>query len=279
MNKNLPIDIVIPTHQKDLPILEHCIAAARRKIVNVRRIIVISKECYTKNAEWFDEAAFPFSIELVKNHVGGHAGWYFQQLLKLYAPLVIPDISENVMILDSDTVFFRRVRMLDRDGLPFYNISKDANVRDRPFDQRVAKHTQNMLPQLAIENLPAEFQQVSGISHNMVFNREILRDLFAKVEAHDANHDPFYKIFLKHADQGHSASEYQIYFNFLLVFHPQKFHIRKLRYKNTADVNITKYRFRFKYYYCAFHSYLRDSADVKKENLLTRIFTKLTNFL
>jgi hypothetical protein len=197
----------------------------------------------------------------------------------MYAPLVIPNISENVMILDSDTVFFRRVRMLDKDGKPFYNISKDENVCRKDFDERVARHAKAMLPELAIENLPKEFQQVSGISHNMMFNREVMCDLFAKVENHDGSGDQFYKIFLKRAEPGHSASEYQIYFNFLLVFYRDKIRIRKLKYKNTADINIRKYQRRFKYHYCSFHSYLRgkrsNSLRVRMGKLCRKILTKL----
>ncbi|MBM3580115.1 MAG: hypothetical protein FJX34_05020 [Alphaproteobacteria bacterium] len=250
-------DVVIPAHEKDLPILEYCIDAVRKKISGVRRIIVVSKQRYTNKAEWFDESLFPFSFNEVASYVGGSAGWYFQQLLKLYAAFTIPDISENILILDSDTVFFRRVHMLDSQGRALYNISKDTKIERRDFDRRVADHIRKLLPEIAVENLPRKFQTISGISHHMVFNREILRDLFARVEAHDGGGDPFYKIFLKHANHAHSAGEYQLYFNFILVFHPDKMQVRKLFYKNTADFNITKYRFRFKYHYCSFHSYLR----------------------
>jgi len=279
MTKNFPLDIVIPVHKKDLQILEYCIDAAKKKIVGARRIIIISKERYTNNAEWFDEALFPFSFSLVADYVGCHAGWYFQQLLKMYAPLVIPNISENVMILDSDTVFFRRVKMIDEKGRPFYNISKDTNVKRKDFDQRVAKHVGVLLPDIAIEKLPQEFQKISGISHNMIFNGEVMRDLFSRVEKHDGSGEPFYKIFLKHADNQHSVSEYQIYFNFLLIFYREKIRIRKLRYKNTADINIRKYRRRLKYHYCSFHSYLRgtrtNSLRVRFEKSLRKNLSKL----
>ncbi len=279
LESNQKVDVVIPTHKKDLQILEYCIEAAKKKIVNVGRIIVISKERYSENAEWFDEKNFPFSIDLVRDQVGGSAGWYFQQLLKFYAPLIIPDISANVLILDSDTVFFRRIKMVDDEGRPFYNISKDENVLRKDFDQRVADHVKKMLPALATENLPKEFREISGIAHNMVFNGEILRDLFDKVEKHDASGDPFYKIFLKYSDSLHSVSEYQIYFNFLLIFYREKIRIRKLKYKNTADINIKKYRRRLKYHYCSFHSYLRgtrsNSARVKIGNFCKKILEKI----
>ena len=270
-------DIVIPAHEKDLPILEFSIDAARKKIAGVRRIIVISKERYTNKAEWFDEALFPFSFSFVQSQVGGVVGWYFQQLLKFYATSTIPNISENILILDSDTVFFRRVRMFDRQDRALYNISKDKNIEHRDFDQRVASHIRKLLPEIAVENLPKEFQAVSGISHHMVFNHKILQDLFQRVEKHDGSGDPFYKIFLKHADCSHSAAEYQTYFNFILVFYRDKMAIRKLNYKNTADSNVAKYRFRFKYHYCSFHSYLRNTKTnclgTKFQNLLCKILS------
>lgn len=269
-------DVVIPAHEKDVPILNHCIAAARRKIVGVRRIIVVSKERYTDKAEWFDEALFPFSFDFVRSYAGDSVGWYFQQLLKFYAVFVIPNISENILILDSDTVFFRRVKMFDYQGRALYNISKDKNIERRDFDQDVAAHIRKLLPEIAVENLPQEFHEVSGISHHMVFNREILRDLFTRVEKHDGSGDPFYKIFLKLGNQSHSVAEYQTYFNFILVFHRDKMKIRKLNYKNTADHKVSKYRFRFKYHYCSFHSYLRGTKTnclkTKCENFLWKLF-------
>lgn len=282
MKKSCPtIDVVIPAHKKDLQILEYCIDSAKKKIVGAGRIIVISKERYSDNAEWFDEALFPFTIEMVRDQVGNTScGWYFQQLLKFYAPIIIPNISENVLILDSDTVFFRRVKMIDDKGHAFYNILKETNIsRKGDFDDLVAQHMEQLFPAIAQKNLPPEFQNISGITHNMVFNREVLRDLFKKVEEHHNNGEPFYKIFLKFSRHTHCASEYQIYFNFLLLYHKEKIRIRKLRFKNTSDINIRKYRNRLKYHYCSFHSYLRNcapnSSKIKFERSLVNFIKKL----
>lgn len=275
-------DIVIPVHKKDLAVLEYCIEAARKKIVGVRRIITVSAKRHTNNAEWFPESQFPFSMDFVREYTGDSCGWYLQQLLKLYAPLVIPDISENVLILDSDSVFFRRTKMFDNYGRPFYNISKDTKLCRRPFDIAVAKHIEKLWPAISRSNLPAEFKDISGICHSMMFNRKIIEELFEKVEKHDGSGDKFYKIFLKHADVWHSASEYQIYFNFLLIFHRDKISIRKLKYKNTSDLNIQKYRKRLKYAYCSFHSYLQNkrsnSLKVRFEKFCVKTWQKLFMF-
>ncbi|OFW80786.1 MAG: hypothetical protein A2887_00740 [Alphaproteobacteria bacterium RIFCSPLOWO2_01_FULL_40_26] len=268
-------DVVIPAHSKDLTTLEYCIAAAKKKISGVRRVIIVSKERYSDNAEWFDESLFPFSFDFVASCVGDSSGWYFQQLLKFYAPFVIPDITKNVLILDSDTIFFRKVKMFDDEDRALYNISKDKDIKRKNFDQKVSSHIRTLLPAIAVENLPKEFQAVSGVSHHMIFNREILHDLFRKIEEHDGSGEPFYKIFLKRADHGHSVSEYQIYFNFILIFHRDKIRIRKLRYKNTSDPHIWKYRFRFKYHYCSFHSYLRGTKQGLFKKNLQKIWNKL----
>lgn len=272
-------DIVIPVHKKDLAVLEYCIDAARKKIVGARRIITISAERYTDNAEWFPESQFPFDMALAYEHTRDSCGWYFQQLLKLYAPIVIPDILENVLILDSDTVFFRRTKMFDACNRPFYNISKDKKICRKPFDIEVEKHINKICPEISRDHLPIEFKDISGVCHSMMFNRKIIEELFEKVEKYDGTGDKFYKIFLKHANYQHSASEYQIYFNFLLIFHKEKVAIRRLKYKNTADLNIKKYRKRLKYNYCSFHSYLRkgrgNSPRVKVEKFCKKIWQKL----
>ncbi|HLD77319.1 MAG TPA: hypothetical protein VI861_04220 [Rickettsiales bacterium] len=279
MSQNF-FDVIIPVHKKDLAILEYCIEAAKNKLIGVRRIITISRERYTKNAEWFAESNFPFTIQEVAQYVSlGHAGWYFQQLLKMYAPLIIPDVAKNVMILDSDTVFFKKTKMFDDEGRPFYSISKDTKICRKPFDIRVEEHIVKLWPEISRNNLPPEFKEFSGIAHNMMFNRDFMEELFQKVEKYDGSGDKFYKIFLKCANQEHSASEYQIYFNFLTIFHRDKIAIRRLKYKNTADINIRKYRKRFKYHYCSFHSYLRHQRGscwkVKSAKFLCDLYKKL----
>lgn len=266
-------DIIIPVHKKDLAILEYAIKFAKKNIIGVRKIIVISKEKYTNNADWFDEAKFPFSLFEVQEKVGKtSAGWFFQQLLKLYSPIIIPEVSENVMILDSDTVFFKKTKMFDKKNRPFYNLSKDKNVEINDFDTKVEAHIQELLPEISRKNLPEKFQKFSGVAHNMIFNRKIIQELFQKVQDFHSNQKEFHEIFLSLAKNGHSVSEYQIYFNFCIIFHPDKIKIRKLKYKNTSDVDIKKYQKRFKYDYCSFHSYLRDEEKIEKKSIFKELF-------
>ncbi len=260
------IDVVIPAHEKDLETLNHCIAGIRRNIADVRRIIVISKQKYTDKAEWFDEALFPFTYREIGEMVNGGTGWHFQQLLKLYSPLVIPDISENVLIIDSDTVFLRKVKFFSPDGLPFYNLSKDLNLENSDFHQVTFKHILKILPEIE-QNFPEQFRNISGICHHMLFQKHLIQELFSRVESHDPQGDPFYKVFLKNSERAYGVAEYNLYFYFLVSLHPKEYQIRVMRYKNTCDFRVWKYRWRKKYHYCSFHSYMREG----RKNILSKI--------
>jgi len=250
------IDVVIPAHKKDLATLEYAIDGIRKNIAEVRRIIVVSKEKYTDKAEWFDEAKYPFSYAEISDLVGGeNVGWNLQQLLKLYAVLVIPDISQNVLVVDADTVFYRKVKFFE-DGLPLYNLSKDKGLEKDNFYQTSLDHIKKLLPEIA-EKFPKKFENVSGICHHMLFQKHIIEDLFSKVEAHAEGSEPFYKIFLKSGKHSMSVAEYNLYFYFLISCHPGEYKIRILNYKNTAKFQPLWERLRRKYDYCSYHSYLR----------------------
>lgn len=274
------IDVVIPAHEKDVDTLNHCIEGIRRNIDSVRRIIVISKEKYTDQAEWFDEALFPFSYKEIAGLVKGAIGWHLQQLLKLYSPLAIPDISENILIVDSDTVFFRKVKFFSDNGLPLYNLSKDKNLEDSDFHQTTYRHIIKILPEIA-EKLPEKFRNISGICHHMLFQKHIIEELFKRVENIDGTGDPFYKIFLKNSKIMCGVAEYNLYFYFLVSLHPQEYQIRILNYKNTSDFSLWKYRLRSKYDYCSFHSYMREEGAgifSKQKNILIKKIQRIFCF-
>ena len=203
------IDVVIPAHEKDLDTLKHCIEGVRRNVADVRRIIVVSKEKFTDKAEWFDEALYPFSFKDIGELVERGLGWHLQQLLKLYSPLVIPGISENVLVVDSDTVFLRKVKFFSEEGLPLYNLSKDKDLEHSPFHQISFKHIERIFPEIG-QKLPADFKNISGICHHMLFQKHLIQDLFKRVEEIDGTGDPFYKVFLKNSQAAYGVAGYNL---------------------------------------------------------------------
>lgn len=251
---NPQIDVVIPAHKKDLLTLEHCIEGIKRNVANVRRIIVISKEKYSDNAEWFDEALYPFSYKEISDLVGGkNVGWNYQQLLKLYAVLVIPNILENILIVDSDTVFYRKVEFFEN-GLPLYNLAKDKNLDKDKFHQETLQQIKKLMPEIA-EKLPEKYQAISGICHHMIFQKNVILDLMQIVEKR--YNEVFYKAFLQSRESAYGVAEYNLYFFFLVTHYAEKYKIRILKYKNTAKFYPLFERLRKKYHYCSYHSYMR----------------------
>jgi len=238
----MSFDIVIPTTKKDLPTLEECIKGCKKHIKNFRNIIVISDKKYTDNAIWFNEDNYQFSKENIKSIIGEEHwrfGWYYQQLLKLYALFTIPDITENILILDSDTIFLKNIDFF-HDKKPCYNY---GSAHHKPYFKHMKKLS---------HDLSRQEKKKSGICHHMIFQSHVLRELFYKIET--KHKKDFWRIFMEHVDvqEKSGASEYEIYFNYILKFHSNNIKIRRLEWENSGEINTIK-----DLHYVSKHSYLR----------------------
>jgi hypothetical protein len=98
---------------------------------------------------------------------------------------------------------------------------------------------------------------LSGICHHMIFDIIYIKKLFEIIE--NKHNKPFYEVFLENIEKKYilysGASEYEIYFNFMLIHYPEKIKIRKLNWKNTY--NIAKDIKELKYDYVSYHHYNR----------------------
>jgi hypothetical protein len=146
-------------------------------------------------------------------------GWYIQQLLKLYAPFVIPDLMDTFLVVDSDTFFLKPTTFIVN-GKCAYNPSREYNV---PYFVHMAK----MHP-----TLTRQYQQMSGVSHHMIFEKEHIQGLMDLVQSYH-NNRPFWRLFLEFGTDYAGASEYEMYFNYMLKYHPTRIQIRQLRWANS----------------------------------------------
>lgn len=254
-----PIDVVIPCSHKDQRTLEQCIQSTRQHVQNLRRIIVISKEPLTSSAEWFDEQNYPFSKETVALEIfsqditkaqaflqnrASRIGWIYQQLLKLYAFLVIPDISSNILIVDADVIWLNPIEFLTTGGEPFLTVAKE-------YHDPYFKHMKRLIPEL---NRACQY---SGVAHHMMFQKPVLIDLFQTIQSQQ-NTDTW-KAICHCIDHKYlyasSFSEYEIYFNFIFLRTDQA-HLRHIKWANCSLQDLPKYRKRG-YAYVACHSHLK----------------------
>ncbi len=294
-------DVAIPVHEKDLRTLDFCIASIKKNVVGFRNIYIISKKRYTKNGLWVDESKFPFAFKEVQNLSGNiSASWCFQQLLKLYSPLSIKNSLPNILIIDSDTIFYKKTTFFEN-NIPLYNLSKDLNLYNSVFQIQTCNHISTLVPKVK-EKLPELYNYkeqehqivckkfheklsflsendknlssnlISPVCHHMIFQKKVIECLFKYIEKKN-NNEQFYKVFLKSFNNFRFVSEYSLYFYFLITFFPNSYKIRILKYKNSANLNPLLESLRKKYDYCSYHSYMaRDSLML---NIINNFYRKI----
>ncbi len=266
---NEPIDVVFITHPKDLRTLPLAINGIKTHGKNIRRIIVVSEQKLTEDAEWFDENLYPFSKEAVALEIFNNdweqmqaymdesqsrIGWIYQQFLKLYAPFVIPGLSSSVLVIDADTIFLKETEFIDNDGHALFNPGTEYHM---PYFE----HAKRLLP-----GFKKLYLHYSGISHHMLLQRAILEDLLGVIEQIHGI-EPWRAIArcidLKELP-GSSMSEYEIYFNFAFSKTDQV-KLRPLKWANVSFGDFSSADdLHKKYDYVSCHSY--ECINSKKAN-------------
>lgn len=272
------IDVVMPTVIKDIDTLLLAINGCLNHVIGIRNIYIVCKEDinyklsrdmfikFTNDSiKFINENIFPFTLDdVAKFHTKNiRNGWYYQQLLKLYAYKVIDGISENILIVDSDTVFLKDIKFIDN-GVALYGVGKEYNI---PY----FTHMKELHPSLS--KLYPEKLELSGICHHMLFQKYVLDEIFEIVEKY--HKCSFWEAFLKCVDKitylGSGASEYEIYFNYVLSKHGDKAKIRKL---NWCNITVLPNYEHSCYDYVSSHAYSRK----KKTSNINTVLSNLKNF-
>jgi hypothetical protein len=239
-------DIVIPVGPSDIDIIKNQLEYTKKNIIGYRNIYLIS---YDKSLEVEDcitisEDSFPFSIDTVAQFHGkiSRNGWYLQQLLKLYSGLVIPHILDRYLVIDSDTFFLKPTQFI-KDNKCLYNFGTEYCIYYFEHMKKLDK------------DLTKQDMSKSGICHHMMFETKYIKLLFDKIEKN--YNDTFYNIFLKNVTKVNAsgASEYEIYFNFMLKYYNNEIIIRPLQWQNTKSLDNDKDN--NNYDYISYHHYNR----------------------
>ena len=219
-------DIVITVGPNDRDVIHAQLEYTKRNIIGYRNIYLV---CYDPTIQeqgciTVDERVFPFSIDTVASFHGKleRNGWYLQQLLKLYAGTVIPGILARYLVIDSDTFFCKPTAFIYR-GKCAYSYGVEYHI---PYFKHMAR-------------LNGDWNKVdmtkSGICHHMIFETEFAKEMMRVVE--ELHDDKFYNVFLSNVVDfnGSGASEYEIYFNYMLKYHSDKIVLRKLNFANVSS--------------------------------------------
>ena len=217
------MDIVICVGPNDAHVVSRCIESVRQYI-QYRTIVCIAAPGIEpiQNVVWIPESVFPFTKKDM--NAGERSGWYLQQLLKIYAPLVLPQLSDTYLILDADVVFHKHVSFSNQ-GIIQFNVGTEYH---RPYFY----HMKRLHPALN------KVRDVSGICHLMPMKRHIVKELIRQVEVHHSS--TFWKVFIDAVDPRErpysGASEYEILFSFTLSQFPNEAVVHPLEWANSQSV-------------------------------------------
>ena len=219
-------DIVITVGAKDVDNVRNTIPYTKCNVLGYRNIYIVSVDpslrvdgCIT-----IAEDMFPFSTDTVTKLHGKleRNPWYLQQLIKLYAGRVIPGILDRWLVLDSDLYFLRPTKFINEQDQCMYSFA-DENWKFY-FD-----HMARMNPEWKRVH-----EDKSGITHHMMMEKKYIEEIFVDVESRYHDDAGFYETFLKcvhHGRRCHAgASEYEMYFNYMLLNHADKIEVRELKF-------------------------------------------------
>jgi Family of unknown function (DUF6492) len=238
---------VICCHPKDYDTLPACVHGLIQNVKEVESIYIISKENPdVPGTHWVAEAQFPFSYDNIAPYTTpDRVGWYLQQLLKLYALSVIP--APVGLLVDADTVFLTPTAVT-HNGTVCYAYGSEYHP---PYFE----HMQRMYPTLQ------RATSVSGICHHMVVEQTRLQELFALVET--VHQKPFWRVFMDMTVVAtpvavpSGASEYEMYFHYVLRTCPGDYVVRPLRWKNSGHPECMATDQEEGWNYVSYHAYMR----------------------
>jgi len=217
-----------------------------RNVIGYRRIYLVGHQVPSiEGTVAIEESIFPFDLSTVaRAHGSGpRNGWYLQQLIKLYAGQTIPGILDRYLVIDADTFFLHQTTFECPDGRPMYNYGTEYHT---PYFD----HIERLIPGLARQDV-----SVSGICHHMMFDRSYVAEIIQTVEL--AHGRSFHSVFLDSVvrTEPSGASEYELYFNYMVSNHSDAIVVRRLNWANTRVIPSCDHNFS----YVSCHWYMRRS--------------------
>lgn len=228
----MSLDVLICVGPGDGRDIKQLVNNIKENIVDLNKIYLIMPQRVLEVYMVFDqivinidESIFPFNKKYIDDLFlcPERSGWYLQQLLKIYAPIVIKELLDNYIIIDADLRFYQPVSFFEENKILF-----NTSMENWP---PYLVHLNKLCSRIKIN------QKYSGVTHLMPMKRYIVERLIKIVE--EEHKEVFWKVFLNLVDPkyySHSgASEYQILFHFTQTFFPNECRIRQIRFLDSGD--------------------------------------------
>jgi hypothetical protein len=224
------IDVVIPAHRKDFPVLRMAVNGVLRHVGPIRRVYVVANDpirLRDRRVSVLPEPALPVfpSVSDLRDRwdpdhpeTVSRAGWVYQQLLKLGAGSYIENLSSRYLVIDSDVVFLRPVSFATDQGRFPYSRATEYHDAYRAAYRR-----------LVGEDPPT---RESFTAHHMIYEQPVLDELFAVIEQRHGK--PWHWAYLDAASGAEvsSINEQDTYGYWLLSRHPEFARHRQLLWRD-----------------------------------------------
>lgn len=225
------MDVFILVATKDIWNLSTCIQTLKQNsLTTIGTIIVVTndddllKKPTHGDYVVYHESMYPFQLNDIRKQLiemgskHEHASWYYQQLLKLYIFEVFPTLSNHTLIVDSDIQFKNSISFIEN-GKPLLSYGYPLNWGKESSDiadivHSHVKHGHQFIPGWKLTST------WSGMHHHIVMTKEILKDIFLKVEQHHSK--PLWQAFIDNLDitKWNAAGEYVLYFHHACLLFP-----------------------------------------------------------
>lgn len=210
----VPIDVIVPTVDKDFDVLEIVIDSIRRYVCHpIKQIVIIApqsdaiehfarkKDCTYFCEEDLVEYSIKDSICYCVNNIN-RTNWLYQQLLKLSCDRI--SISDFFLIVDSDTFFNRPIKFIHNRKM----IMNHSDEYHKPYYEVFEK----ILYEKAVSSM-------SFVAHHMLFSKKYLIELKNLIEL--LHNKKWINVILEQTDYTNLSgfSEYELYGHYMLIHH------------------------------------------------------------
>ena len=211
-NLSISIDIVIPIVERDLEILPLCLEGLKRNVCHdIKDIYIVApdnkliKEFAKKhNLVFIEETTVlgysPKDIHYIAPNGLNRGGWMFQQLLKLSGKI---GSSRYFVVIDADHILLKPHVFITKDNSIVFYQSSEYHI---PYYRNIKK---------ILKFYPVSL--FSYVSHKMIFDKEELAGLHAKIESLNNKNLSWDKVILSYLDDKELScfSEFELYGNYV----------------------------------------------------------------
>ena len=174
-----PRTIYIVTSKKEIDILENCVNHWDKKTT---LFSFIEEDTFFESSygEGFSKHEIETKWYKSIDEKSREFGWWYQQILKLGAFKIIPELSDPFIVWDSDLVPIKKWPIRPCEAVPFFQFALLQEKEKSVFNKKqynTSLEALLMLPEIVPSETKGTF-----VPHHFVFHRKVIREFITRIE-------------------------------------------------------------------------------------------------